>query len=120
MYVYNGIYNGIYACGTGDYATYVATVEEYKIGLARQKKAQDLKKEKLQEFVSREGKKFDNNNHQMQRKSKLKKLNAIKNEEIEEFEEDAEVGDVSGQVADGAIQSSWPSKYIYVLTCCCV
>ena len=76
---------------TGDYATYVATVEEYKIGLARQKKAQDLKKEKLQEFVSREGKKFDNNNHQMQRKSKLKKLNALKNEEIEEFEEDGEV-----------------------------
>ena len=34
----------------GDYATYVATVEEYKVGLARQKKAQDLKKEKLQEF----------------------------------------------------------------------
>ena len=76
---------------TGDYATYIATVEEYKIGLARQKKAQDLKKEKLQEFVSREGKKFDNNNHQMQRKSKLKKLNVLKSEEIEDFEEEAAV-----------------------------
>jgi ATPase subunit of ABC transporter with duplicated ATPase domains len=61
------------------------------VGLARQKKAQDLKKEKLQEFVSREGKKFDNNNHQMQRKSKLKKLHALKGEQLEDFEEDAEV-----------------------------
>lgn len=69
----------------------MATVEEYKVGLARLKKAQDLKKEKLQEFVSREGKKFDNNNHQMQRKSKLKKLNALKDEELEDFEEDTAV-----------------------------
>lgn len=45
---------------------YVATVEELRVALSRQKKAQDLKKEKLLEFVSREGKKFDNNNHQMQ------------------------------------------------------
>jgi ATPase subunit of ABC transporter with duplicated ATPase domains len=91
VFIQKFIHNICSLLSSGDYATYVATIEEYKIGLARQKKAQDLKKEKLQEFVSREGKKFDNNNHQMQRKSKLKKLNALKEEEIEEFEEDSDL-----------------------------
>lgn len=69
----------------------MATVEEQKTCQARLKKAQDLKKEKLQEFVSREGKKFDHHTHQMQRKSKLKKLNALNEELIEDVEEDCEL-----------------------------
>ena len=75
----------------GDYATYVATVEDQKACLARQKKSQDLKMERLQEMISRDGKKCDHHQFQMQRKCRIKKLHALKGEEIEEFEENKDV-----------------------------
>ena len=51
---------------SGDYATFVNTVAEQKIAQARLKVAYEKEKEKLREFISREGKKYDNPAHQAQ------------------------------------------------------
>lgn len=50
----------------GDYATYVNTVAEQKVAQARLRAAYEKEKEKLREFISREGKKYDNPAHQAQ------------------------------------------------------
>jgi ATPase subunit of ABC transporter with duplicated ATPase domains len=47
-----------------------------------------MQKEKLREFISREGKKYDGPAHQSQKKMRMKKLEGM--EDIEEVEEDAE------------------------------
>ena len=56
---------------------------------ARARVAYEKEKEKLKEFVSREGKKYDNPAHQSQRKMKLKQLEALV--EVESVEEDSEL-----------------------------
>jgi ATPase subunit of ABC transporter with duplicated ATPase domains len=52
--------------------------------LLRQKEAQEFQKQKLKEFTSREGGKYDGPSHQAQKKSKAKKLESM--EEIEDLE----------------------------------
>jgi hypothetical protein len=74
---------------SGDYQTYQNTLAEKKIVQARAKVAYDKEKEKLKEFISREGRKYDNPAHQSQRKMKLKQLEALV--EVESVEEDGEL-----------------------------
>lgn len=74
---------------SGDYQTFVATVEERNACQSRLKAALDMKKEKLREFISRDGKKYDNPSHQSQRKMKMKQLEEM--EEIQEVEQDPEL-----------------------------
>ena len=74
---------------SGDYSTYQNTLAERKIAQTRAKLAYEKEKEKLQEFVSREGKKYDNPAHQSQRKMKLKQLEAMV--EVEGVEVDSEL-----------------------------
>jgi len=74
---------------SGDYQTYQTTLADNKKKLARDRLRQEEKKEKLKEFISREGRKFDNPSHQSQRKMKMKQLAAM--EEVEEIEDDPEV-----------------------------
>jgi ATPase subunit of ABC transporter with duplicated ATPase domains len=50
----------------GDYATYVNTVAEQKIAQMRLRVAYEKERDKLKEFISREGKKYDNPAHQAQ------------------------------------------------------
>jgi ATPase subunit of ABC transporter with duplicated ATPase domains len=76
---------------SGDYVTFQNTVEERRIAQARLKVSYEKEKEKLKEFVSREGKKYDNPAHQSQRKMKLKQLEALMAAEVEAVEEDAEL-----------------------------
>eukprot|EP01031_Cornospumella_fuschlensis_P036708 gene36708-44529_t len=59
---------------SGDYTMYMCIKEEHKINQARLREKFEKEKEKLTEFVSREGKKYDNPAHQAQRKMKLKQL----------------------------------------------
>eukprot|EP00602_Paraphysomonas_sp_CaronLab_P003067 CAMPEP_0185033886 /NCGR_PEP_ID=MMETSP1103-20130426/23279_1 /TAXON_ID=36769 /ORGANISM="Paraphysomonas bandaiensis, Strain Caron Lab Isolate" /LENGTH=757 /DNA_ID=CAMNT_0027570319 /DNA_START=75 /DNA_END=2348 /DNA_ORIENTATION=+ len=73
---------------SGDYRSYEVTLEDRRRALARAKAAQELQKDKLKEFISREGKKYDGSGHQSQRKMKMKKLENM--EDIEEIEEDIE------------------------------
>ena len=51
---------------SGDYATYGNTVAEQKIAQMRLRVAYEKEKDKLREFISREGKKYDNPAHQAQ------------------------------------------------------
>ena len=51
---------------SGDFKTYEVTVEETKIAQGRARVAYEKEKEKLREFISREGKKYDNPAHQAQ------------------------------------------------------
>ena len=51
---------------SGDFATYENTVEEQKKAQGRARIAYEREKEKLREFLSREGKKYDNPSHQAQ------------------------------------------------------
>ena len=74
---------------SGDYETYQNTIAEKKVVQARARVAYEKEKEKLKEFVSREGKKYDNPAHQSQRKMKLKQLEALV--EVENVEEDSEL-----------------------------
>ncbi|CAE7461939.1 ABCF3, partial [Symbiodinium microadriaticum] len=74
---------------SGDYRSYEVTLEDRKRALARAKAAQDMKKEKLQEFIARDGKKYDGSAHQSQRKMKMKQLSQL--EDVEEVEEDSEM-----------------------------
>jgi ATP-binding cassette subfamily F protein 2 len=51
---------------SGDFSTYTKTVQENKIAQERLRLSYEKEKEKLQEFISREGKKYDNPAHQAQ------------------------------------------------------
>jgi ATPase subunit of ABC transporter with duplicated ATPase domains len=73
----------------GDYNTFKTTVEERKIAQTRARIAYEKEKEKLQEFISREGRKYDNPAHQAQRRMKIKQLEKLV--EIEDIEEDSDV-----------------------------
>jgi ATPase subunit of ABC transporter with duplicated ATPase domains len=73
---------------SGDYRTYQSTLEDRKKALLRAKASQEMQKDKLKEFISREGKKYDGMTHQSQRKMKIKQLENM--EEIELIEDDAE------------------------------
>lgn len=73
---------------SGDYRTYQTTLEERKKTLLRAKASQDMQKEKLKEFISREGRKYDGMTHQSQRKMKIKQLENM--EEIELIDDDIE------------------------------
>lgn len=72
----------------GDYSTFAAVVEERNLAQSRARVAYEKEKEKLKEFISREGKKYDNPQHQAQRKMKMKQLEALI--EVEAVEEDSE------------------------------
>jgi len=74
---------------SGDYATYENTVEEWKKQQTRAREAVEKQKEKLREFISREGKKYDNPAHQSQRKMKIKQLEALV--DVEAIEEDSQL-----------------------------
>ena len=67
----------------------MATLDDKKKNIARTKYTQEIQKEKLKEFVARDGKKYDNPAHQAQRKMKMKQLEKI--QEIDDIEEDPEV-----------------------------
>ena len=69
---------------SGDYMTFKRTKADRDAYLIRQKDANDIKREKLREFISREGKKYDNPAHQAQRKMKMKQLADMR--EVEEIE----------------------------------
>lgn len=73
----------------GDYATYEQTIEERKINQQKARLVYEKEKEKLNEFIAREGKKYDNPAHQAQRKMKVKQLANLV--EIEEVEVDSDV-----------------------------
>jgi ATPase subunit of ABC transporter with duplicated ATPase domains len=75
---------------SGDYITYQETLAEKKVAVRRELAALEIQKEKLREFVSRDGKKYDGPAHQAQRKSKLKKLEELNKLDIEDIEDDAE------------------------------
>jgi ATPase subunit of ABC transporter with duplicated ATPase domains len=51
---------------SGDYATYLNTLEEQKVAQARQRVAFEKERDKLKEFIARDGKKYDNPAHQAQ------------------------------------------------------
>lgn len=74
---------------SGDYMTYVNTVEERRVAQTRAKAALDMKKDKLREFIGRDGKKYDNPAHQAQRKMKMKQLESM--DDIEEPATDPEL-----------------------------
>ncbi len=76
---------------SGDYNSYQQILSEKKIAIRRELAAIEMQKEKLKEFVSREGKKFDSMQHQAQRKSKLKKLEALNKVDLEDIEDDSAV-----------------------------
>lgn len=73
----------------GDYTTYECTLSDRKIAQARARVAFENEKEKLKEFISREGKKYDNPSHQSQRRMKIKQLGQLV--EVDEVEEDSDV-----------------------------
>lgn len=73
----------------GDYTNYVAVKEEEKIHQARLRAQYEREREKLQEFISREGKKYDNPQHQAQRKMKMKQLEKLI--EIDMIEDETEL-----------------------------
>lgn len=74
---------------TGDYTMFESTVSDRKIAQARARAAFEKEKEKLKEFISREGRKYDNPSHQSQRRMKIKQLEQLV--EVEEVEEDSDV-----------------------------
>ena len=74
---------------SGDFETFLNTVKERKVAQARMREAYEKEKEKLREFISREGKKYDNPAHQAQRKMKVKQLQALV--EVEDVEEESEL-----------------------------
>lgn len=73
----------------GDYSNYVAVKEEEKIHQARLRAQYEREREKLTEFISREGKKYDNPQHQAQRKMKMKQLEKMI--EIDMIEDETEL-----------------------------
>jgi ATPase subunit of ABC transporter with duplicated ATPase domains len=87
-YIFTYIYMYIYISDHyhGDYNTFQNTCAEKKVVQNRARLIYEKEKDKLKEFVSREGKKYDNPAHQSQRKMKLKQLEALI--EVEAVEED--------------------------------
>ena len=75
----------------GDYNTYEKTVAERKIAQSRAREAFESKRDKLKEFISREGRKYDGPSHQAQRKMKEKQLQQLMQEEAEAVMEDSEL-----------------------------
>jgi len=73
----------------GDYLTYVNTINEKKVNQARLRVAFEKERDKLREFISRDGKKCDNPAHQSQRKMKMKQLQALT--EVEGVEDESEL-----------------------------
>lgn len=74
---------------SGDFANYEAVKEEQRIQQARLRAQYEREKEKLTEFIQREGKKYDTPQHQGQRKMKMKQLEKMI--EVERLETDAEL-----------------------------
>ena len=74
---------------SGDYSTYERTLQEKRINLLRDRDAFERTRDHLQEFIGREGKKYDNPSHQSQRKMKMKQLAAL--QEVHVAEEDSEL-----------------------------
>ncbi len=74
---------------SGDFSTYMNTLEENRIAQDRLRASYEKEKEKLQEFIRREGKKYDNPAHQAQRKMKMKQLEKLI--EVEKYEPEAEL-----------------------------
>lgn len=83
-------YNGAISHFSGDFESYQLSVAERKIAAARERDALEIKREKLQNFIGKEGKKMD---YQNQKKSKVKKLESLAKQaqEIEEFDEDTHI-----------------------------
>jgi ATPase subunit of ABC transporter with duplicated ATPase domains len=53
---------------SGDYSSYTNTVEEHRVAQHRLRVAFEKERDKLKEFIARDGKKYDNPAHQSQRK----------------------------------------------------
>ena len=53
---------------SGDYSSYTNTVEEQRVAQQRLRVAFEKERDKLKEFIARDGKKYDNPAHQSQRK----------------------------------------------------
>ena len=51
---------------SGDYATYLNTLAEQKVAQQRLRVAFEKERDKLREFIARDGKKYDNPAHQSQ------------------------------------------------------
>lgn len=66
----------------GDYKSFCNIIDERKIFIERAATAHQKEKEKLKEFIAREGRKYDNPAHQAQRKMKIKQLADLENEEL--------------------------------------
>lgn len=74
---------------SGSYSTYEKTLAENRIAQQKNRENYEREKEKLIEFISREGKKYDNPAHQSQRKMKIKQLEKL--QEIEKLTQDSEL-----------------------------
>jgi ATPase subunit of ABC transporter with duplicated ATPase domains len=74
---------------SGDFSTYQNTLEENRVNQARLRVAYEKERETLQEFISREGKKYDNPAHQAQRNMKKKQLEKLT--EVEKLETETEL-----------------------------
>lgn len=66
----------------GDYKSFCNIIEERKIFNERASVAHEKEKEKLKEFIAREGRKYDNPAHQAQRKMKMKQLAELEAQEM--------------------------------------
>jgi ATP-binding cassette subfamily F protein 3 len=73
----------------GDYGTYVNTINEKKVNQKRLRDAFEKERDKLREFIARDGKKYDNPAHQSQRKMKQRQLAALC--EVEGVEDESEL-----------------------------
>lgn len=74
---------------SGDYNTFVNVQSEKKAAQIKARELFENQREKLKEFISREGKKYDNPAHQSQRKMKMKQLEQL--EAVEKVEEETEL-----------------------------
>jgi ATP-binding cassette, subfamily F, member 3 len=72
---------------SGDYSTYERTLMEKRINLVKERDTYERTRDHLQEFIAREGKKYDNPSHQAQRKMKMKQLAALEPIEVPEDDE---------------------------------
>ncbi len=73
----------------GDFHTYEQTAAERRVVQRRAREAFETKRDKLKEFIAREGKKYDGPAHQAQRKMKMKQLSQLY--EVEAVEADPEL-----------------------------
>lgn len=72
----------------GDYFAFEKIVEERRVVQDRLRATYERERDKLKEFIGREGKKYDNPAHQSQRKMKMKQLSNLI--EVEAVEEESE------------------------------